>query len=778
MFKQTALVSAMAAIVIQAADVAAEGSSIMLEEIVVTAQKRAQNLVDVPGSVQALSGESLDNAGVQTFGDLVEVSPSLAMQDNLSPWQRSVYIRGVGTNVNSPTVEPSVSAVLDGVVLARQGQFFTDLADIERVEVLRGPQSTLFGKNASAGVLNIVTKKPSLTDAEGVVELGMDEYQEMRVKGSYSAPISDDMGYRISANYKHTDENHIENLNPAGQSLDGSESYAVRGKLLWEASDDVEVLFIADYSEDDSPNGVRVWRTAGSATDASVLQQGASKSFSIDKDNRDVSVNDKHENSSKDWGLSAEVNWTLEDHTLTSITAYRSWEHKDNIDIDSNGLSVPALSLAPAAGGQTPYFVGVYEGERESTQFSQELRIQSDSGDDLQYILGAFIWLTDYEEETAQRRELCFGGPGDMAFEGSPCIGPLAAAYLATSATSKAEVDTKYYALFGQADYNINESWILTLGLRWQHEVFDYDQDQLGVVDPADIPTIGFDGEGEEKNTKLTGKASVQYALNEDSNIYFSYSHGYKGPGLNSGAFQPVDLEPLDVETVDAFELGYKARLMDGRLSINSALFWQEFEDTQVLLFDANDASFEADNAGETRQRGLEVEAFFAATEHLQLNASVTYLDAEYLEYSTNCYKNDTNSECAIDGSKDVSGEVTTYSPEWKALVGGRYVRDIPGTGLDGFAQLSYRWQSETQYDPNQDPLTLQDSYGIADLSFGVEDQEGRYQVTFYVKNLTDKHYATNLAATTFSSGDNSSVIQFVPKSASRYFGANVKVFF
>lgn len=787
MFKRTAVYSAVTSALLGLSGIS-QANEFVLEELVVTAQKRAQNLVDVPASVQALSGESLENAGVQGFGDLVDVSPSLALQDNLSPWQKSIYIRGVGTNVNSATVEPSVSAVLDGVVLARQGQFFSDLADIERVEVLRGPQSTLFGKNASAGVLNIVTQKPSLSETEGSVEFGLDQYEELRVKGTYSSPITDDMAYRLSTNYKKTNQSHLINVNPDGPTLDNSEAYAIRGKLLWEINDEIDVMFIADYSRDDSPSGVRVWSGTGSAADTAVLQQGASETITVDEDNRKVSINDKNDSSSQDWGLSAEINWDQGDHTLTSITAYRSWTLDDHIDVDSNGLDVPALSLAPAAGGATPYFRGAVFGGRESTQFSQEFRLQSNGAEDLQYILGAFVWLSDYEEDVSQRREFCFGAGPLMAQEGVPCDqvvpvtlpGPitLSPTYLATSARSKASVDTEYYALFGQADYNLNDDIILTFGLRLQHETFEYDQDQLGIVATGDTPYVGFDGDGKETNTKLTGKAGIQYALNEDANVYFSYSRGYKGPGLNAGPFQPVTLEALDVETVDSYELGYKARLMDGRLGINAALFWQEFQDTQVLSFNAADASFEADNAGETRQRGLELEAFFAATEHLQLNASVTYLDAEYLEYSTNCYTNDSNPQCAIDGSKDVSGETTTYAPDWKTVVGGRYVRDIPGTNLDGFVQLSYRWQSETQYDPNQDPLTLQDAYGITDLSFGLEDQAGRYKVNFYVKNLTDKHYATNLASYTLSSSTQAGLVQFVPKSASRYFGASVSMNF
>jgi len=761
------------------AAVAQANTDFAIEEVVVTAQKRAQSLVDVPASVQALTGSDLENAGIHNVEDLTALSPSLALQDSMTPWQKSVYIRGVGTNVNSITVEPSVSAVLDGVVLARQGQFFAELADIERIEVLRGPQSTLFGKNASAGVLSIVTKKPNLDETEGLVDFSYNEFNELKVKGTYSAPINESMAYRLSGNFKDGGDSPIENVNPEGPSLDGGEAYALRGKLLWDASEDVEVLFSADYSQDQGPAGVRVFRQVASPAVVNQLQQGASQPIVAGVGNRAVSLNDKNDIEGEDWGLSAEVNWSWGEHDVTSITAYRSWEMTNNIDIDSLGADAAGLSLAPALGGGIPYFRGRVYTEKQTSQFSQELRLASSGAGDLQYVLGAFLWMMDLEDTGGQSRDLCFGGGPLVPQLGVPCdqvvpvsISPVA---LTQSASSITRADTEYFALFGQADYLLNDDVTLTLGGRLQHETFEYDQRQLGVMAAGDVPFIGFEGRGKVSNSVFTGKAGIQYALNDDSNAYFSYSRGYKGPGLNSGSFQPVDNKPLAGETVDALELGYKARLMGGRLSLNAALFWQEFDDPQVRMFDPEQNTLVATNAGATRQRGLELDSLFMATRELALNASVTFLDAEYLEFSTDCYFNDPNPQCAVDGSKDVSGETMTYSPDWKLSLGGRYVDQIPGTQLNGFAQLNYRWQSQTQYSTNQSPNTLQDSYGVADLSFGVEEETGRYKVTFFIRNLLDKQYATNLGVVLDSTGQGETVTQFVPHSANRYFGGSVQ---
>jgi iron complex outermembrane recepter protein len=769
MFNRTAVFTAISVAMLGYAHtpVLASADSFALEEIVVTAQKREQNLVDVPVSVQAMTGQGLANAGVQDFSDLVNVSPSLSLQDNLTAWQKSVYIRGVGTTINSPTVESSVSTVLDGVVLARQGQFFSELADIERVEVLRGPQSTLFGKNASAGVLSIVTKRPSLEETEGSVEVGYDEYGEQRLKGTYGAPINDKMAYRLSGNYKYTDESHLENVNIDGTDLDGDKGYALRGKLLWEVSDTTDVLFIADYGRSDGPGGVRVVRSAGDVT-ASLGNENATETITLDEDNRKVNVNDTNEYEAEEWGLSAEVNWDLERHTVTSITAYRSWDFDNDIDIDSGGSDMPSVSHN---GVGTPYFRGTVTGNKLSKQYSQEIRLQSTDASDLQYVVGALLWATEYEGDDTQRRTVCYGAP--FVSIGADCLASAPFAGVGSqSGRSKEKIDTQYYALFGQADYVFNEDWMLTAGLRLQHDKFEWDKKGLGVAVAGDLLRADYEGSGEVSNTEWTGKLGAQYTLNEESNMYLSYARGYKGPGADIvSTFE----EPLEPEIVDAFELGYKGRLMDGRLSVNAALFWQDFTDTQVSYYDVIDSAFRPTNAGETRQRGLEIDTHFAATQDLQLNASVTYLNAEYKEFETACYVGDADAQCAVDGSKDVSGEATPFAPDWKVVLGGRYTKAIPGWDADGFLQLNYRWQSETQYEANQNPLTLQDQYGVFDLSFGLEDQAGRYEVTFYVRNLTDENYVSNLLAIEDATGANETVIQFVPKAADRYFGASLK---
>ncbi|CAA0079507.1 Pesticin receptor [Zhongshania aliphaticivorans] len=750
----------------------AQTESFMLEEVLVTSQKREQSLQDVPASVQAMSGDMLENAGITDFEDLVDVSPSLSFQDNLSPYQKSVYIRGVGTTINSATVESSVSTVLDGVVLARQGQFFSDLADIERVEVLRGPQSTLFGKNASAGVISIVTKRPTFEEPEGNVGVGYDEYGDARLKGTYSAPISDDLAFRVSGNYRHVDENHIQNITPDGPSLDGAESYGVRAKLQWDITPEIDVLFIADYTDSDSPSGARVSRSLGP-------EQAAISAATAGVGNRETELNDPNEHQITDWGLSAEINWRLENHTITSLTSYRSWDLYDLIDIDSTGFDVPLTTQIGANGPLgTPSFRGIVTGDKDTEQWSEELRIQSDHSGDLQYVVGAFFWGTSYDGIGTSRRTFCFDAPTPDGYQRpsySDCE-PLPAPYTSSnfivndSYSSHQKIDTEYYALFGQADYSLADDWILTLGLRYQYDNFAWDAEQLGVLVAGDTLQEGYEGTGDVSNNEWTGKLAIQHDFNGESNGYISYSRGYKGPGASIDSGFEAPLEP---EYVDAYELGFKSRLMDGRLNINTAVFWQEFKDQQVNYYNPDELGWLPTNAGETRQIGIEFDSLFAASANLVLNASLTWLDAEYLEYEVDCYTSDPDPQCSVNGSKDVSGEVTTFSPEWKTIIGGRYHQPLFDSGLEGFVQLNYRWQSEVQYDANQNPNTLQDAYGVADLSFGFEDEQGKYLLSFFVNNLFDKQYVSNIAAFSDATGQYDSVIQFVPKSADRYFSMN-----
>ena len=747
-------------------------SNPVLEVIEVTAQKRSESIQEVPISVQAVTGDMLENSEINDFEDIVHISPSVSLQDNLSPFQKSIYIRGTGTTINSATVESSVSTVVDGVVMARQGQFFTDLADVQRIEILRGPQSTLFGKNASAGVLNIVTKEPNFDETEGSGSVSYDEYGEWNAKGTLSGPISDDMAFRLSGNYKYVENNHITNVNSIGPSLDGEEAIGLRGKLKWELSDNVDVTLIGDYSESSAPSGVRVFRSiSDAAIEASSIN--ATEDVVPGESNRKVNINDSNQYDINDWGVSAHIDWWLDDHQVIAISAYRNWQIDDQLDIDSTGVTVPVSAYVDVG---TPSFRGIVDTTKDTEQISQELRIQSTHDAKLQYVLGTYLWHTNYDGVDKERRTVCYDLIGARPVY-STCEGVAypAALIASQSYNQLTDVSTNYYALFGQMDYTFNDKLSLSLGLRAQRDEFKWNVEQLGVLEEGDVPEERYLGKGEVTYSEMTGKVSLQYQLASGANSYFSYSRGYKGPGAD---FALPDSAPLEPEYMNAYEFGYKAQWFNRRLNVSSAVFWQEFINTQVSYFDEEDVVFRPTNAGETHQKGVEIDAMLAVTSNVTFNTGITWLDATYEEYSVACYTNDPTPSCSESGVKDVSGEVTTFSPEWKVVSGLRYESDPLDNGVVWFLQTNYRWQSETQYDANQNPSTIQKPYGIADVFIGFNSSSNKYSVSFYVKNVFDTPYVNNLAAFSDATGYGESVIQFVPKTADRLIGGTVSVQF
>ncbi|MHC6647049.1 TonB-dependent receptor [Alteromonas sp. HB246098] len=739
-----------------------------LEVIEVTAQKRTQSIQEVPMSVQALTGDVIERSGVSDFEDIVHISPSISLQDNLSPFQKSIYIRGTGTTINSATVESSVSTVVDGVVLARQGQFFGSLADTERVEVLRGPQSTLFGKNASAGVLNIVTEKPSFEEQAMRASVSYDEYGEWNAKGTVTGPISDEVAFRLSGNYKYVATSHIENVNNDGPSLDKERAKGARGKLQWDINDNIELMLIADYSDTSAPSGVRVFR---SVSEASLEASNIDSRTPVipGESNRQVNINDPHHYDMKDWGGSAELNWWLDDHQITSITAYRNWQMDDALDIDSTGVDIPVSAYI---GYGTPSFRGVVNSTKDTEQMSQEVRLQSTHEGAFQYTIGAYLWGTNYIGINQERRTVCYDLVAARPVY-SNCEGvPPPAAYVASQSYDQlTDVSTQYYALFGQFDYELSQKLSVSLGLRSQRDVFEWDVQQRGIVEEGDLPEPRYEGAGKQHYTETTGKLSFQYALESGANAYATYSKGYKGPGAD---FALPDSAPLEPEYVDAYEIGYKTQWFNRRLNLTSALFWQDFENTQVSYFDETDVIFRPTNAGKTRQRGLEIDGMFAATNNLTLTLATTWLDAEFQSYSVACYVNDPSPSCSESGTKDVSGETTTFSPEFKIVSGLHYESDALSNGATWFLQANHRWQSEVQYDASQNPATIQGAYGIADVFIGYTAASQRYSVSLFVKNIFDTQYVNNLAAFVDSTGQGESVIQFVPKTADRLIGVSV----
>ena len=380
---KTLVAAALCASLIPAAGLGQEpgsGDHRILEELIVTARKREQNLQDVPMGVSLLSGKAVSEAQIKNAAELATLLPTLNVQSSSGPSTSSFNIRGIGTQTFSPGVDPSVSAMLDGVVLGRSGMAFLELVDIERVEVLRGPQGTLYGKNASGGVVHIITRDPT-PELSGTVAATAIEDDEYRLDGTVSGPITDNLGYRLTGS--RVDDDGWAKNEYTGERVNDTDSYTVRGKLLWQATEDLELLLAADYSENDCDCialSVRSILDGPSQEDLLSYQGPVNPS----KNQQDVYNDQETTNDNESSGYSLTANWDMGDYVLTSITAYRDWQNESIVDFDRGSTNTLALSFPSLP-------------KTDQDQFSQELRIASPPRDWGAYVIGAFYFEQDID---------------------------------------------------------------------------------------------------------------------------------------------------------------------------------------------------------------------------------------------------------------------------------------------------------------------------------------------------------------------------------------------
>ncbi|MCX2980102.1 TonB-dependent receptor [Halieaceae bacterium IMCC14734] len=729
-----------------------------LEEVIVTARKREQSLQDVSVAVTALTDTAIAEAQIYTSEDLVQLVPSLTFQQGSNPRQSSFNIRGIGTQSFSTGVEPSVSTMLDGVVMGRSGQAFMQLLDVERVEVLRGPQGTLFGKNASAGVLHIITKDPT-EEFSGEVMAGAAENNEYRAGATIAGPITDNLGFRLSASGSDVD-GWIKNYYD-GEDLNNSKDYSVRGKLRWDVSDTVQIKWSSDYSDLDCNCTVSTIRSLEPFNGNDAQIQGILDEIDpvqVGEENIETNVNSENYTDWESWGHALEVNWDIGEFTLTSITAYREFSVAASIDNDNR----PTTPLGFDQDGGT-----------EQEQFTQELRLASPASDRLNYVVGLYYF--DQKVSRQFRRSFEFA-------PGLPGVG-----------ISTFAVDTTNWAAFGEINYSFNDAWRMVLGARYTQDdlkyVFGRTREGLAVGIPAPVePTPG-----ETDNDDLSGKLALEWSFNDDAMLYASYSQGYKGPAYDvTFGTDPTTLEPVDPETSDAYELGMKSVWFDNRLILNAALFMTEFENFQGQAFfdpdgdpgcapdnpgcdpDDQPGSFLLVNAGEVETKGLEVDFTALVTDNFRLYGGFAFIDAEITDYrGGNCSFGQTfRGECP-DGTQDLSGGVMPHSPDWKVALTAQYNWELP-TSFDLILQGTYKAQDDVLYSLSQDEFTWQDGYGTLDLSAKLADRDARWEATVYVKNATDEWHVSGIGSNISQFLPNG-YIHSVPLNYQRRFGAEVR---
>lgn len=725
---------AMAGMVITSSAVIATAQAAQLEEIVVTAQKRAQSVQDVPVAVTVVDAQLMETMGVQNFGDLTKASPSLTIAEGNNKNQSPVNIRGIGTLSFSIGIESSVAVVIDDVPVPRAGSFFNGFSDIDRIEVLRGPQSTLFGKSASAGVLNIATKNPS-DEFESSIEAQFTDDDEMRVSGLVSGPASDTFGYRLSGFWSDRD-GHIDNLTD-GKKLDGSEAFGFRGKTVWEPNDRLTMTFIGEYNETKDNCCAYVWQRVspnanflGNPDNPPAVWLG---SIVPGEDNRQSRVGDEPSSDSTDWAATLRFDYDIGEYTFSSITGYRDWEYDWIIDLDA-----------------TDIFQLVNGGPYTADQFTQEFRLTSPEYENVDFVVGA------YYADLGNTR----------GFDRTPIF----------LSSWDAETPSTSYALFGQANWHLGEQWTLITGLRVNREEFSAQFQN-------NRTNLSFAGENDD--SEVIGRLGLQWAPNDDAMFYASFAQGYKAGGydITSSFDQFAADNPVRPETSDSIEIGFKSTLLDGQLQLNVAAFTTEYVDFQaqntILNPQTQEFEFRLANVGKLETQGVEIDAVALLGENLQVNLGAAFIDATIKEFpDADCYGGQTAAQgCNPDtDSQNLSGAELNNSPDLKLTLASSYTRPFEDMSFDGFLNASYVWQDDLNFSLLGNPRAGQDSYGIFSVSAGITSKDDVYRVTAFVNNVFDQSYLGGiLDFTNLLFAGEEALAGYVPRGANRHAGVRVR---
>ncbi|MDA5192823.1 TonB-dependent receptor [Govanella unica] len=710
---------------------------VMIEEVMVTATRRAEPLQKVPIAVSVISGDVMLSANLNNLRDVSTQIPSLNFRTAASNKDQALFLRGIGTISTSPGVEPSTSTVIDGVVMARQGQATLDLMDIDSIEVLRGPQGTLFGKNSSAGVLNIITKRPT-QDLTGFIDAAYyNRGNEYRVQGGISGGLVEDkLAGSVTALYGDYQGN-VTNVFD-GSTVNGYTRYGGRAKLLFTPNDDLRILLSADYmhTKDTTPQGV-VAQTSLTVFPTGVVNNYAAFATALrpvvaSLDNREINSNFFTHAKDKNYGFSGQIDYDFAGHTLTSITAYRQWT---NLQFQDQDRLPGPLAAFPQQHDR---------GDLKFHQISQELRLASPQDQFIDYVVGLF-YFHGKDEETYRRDTTVVSGTTSTTYTGIANFG----------------VTNSSYAAFGEGNVHFTDKFRATAGVRVMQDKIDYD---FARVSTSPTPVAGiqtsFSSTGKNKHTDYSSRLGLQFDVTPDAMTYFTYARGYKGAAYNLAfSMLPQDTGVLKPETSNAFEIGLKSKLFGGAVIFNIDAYLDKLKNYQVPFFDIYNGSqvTRLINAGKVSTRGVEAEMTARPTEELTLTWALAYTKARVDEF-----------KCPVGtaASCQINGRTLPFAPTWRSSLRANYAQPLTDS-LTLNLGTDINWQTKIQYSLNQTLDTIQQPYAIWNATIGLETQDG-WAANFLIKNITNKSYSPYLQ--TFGSG----LVRFVPRDDRRYFGVNL----
>ena len=708
--------------------------SAQLETVTVTTRRREESSQDVPTPMSVVSGQALETQRVYRIQDLQQLVPSVNVA-YMHARQSSVSIRGLGNNPASDGLEGSVGLYIDNVYLGRPGMAVFDLMDIEQLEVLRGPQGTLFGKNTTAGVINISTRAPSFTP-ERSIETSVGEDGYFQTKGTISGPLNDELAGRFSA-YRTRSDGDIKNeFN--GHDLNGGSREGFRGQLLYKPNESFNLRWIGDYNEEDSSAGTRVLYNTGPTINGVNLYESraaAAGATLVNGSHRKVNLDNDQHVTVHQGGTSLEANWNLpSDFTLTSISSYRWWNFTPRND---DGLNVPAS-----------YNAGV---SVEDKQYSQEFRLASPKGEFFDYVLGAYYFGNDLDNKSFANY-----GPQADIWNGTP-----AGALANVDSVGKGHIKTDSFALFAQGTWHLTPRLDFTAGVRGTYEEKNASVTRAAPVGGAAVTgaaatarrgrTGAYDsGDLNQYSASPSGLLNLSYRFTDDLLGYATLSHGEKSGGVNlavgSAPTAGADSLLIGTERANNAELGFKSTLWDRRLQLNANVFWTQVNAYQTNAYDAANRVQYLTNAGSVRSRGVEFESTLVPLRGLTLNINGSYNDVSYLSYKDAPCPPEISQAPGAPASCDLSGHQVVGASKWIGNANGEYKWNL-SSGLEEYVTASYAFRSKAVGTVEDSDYGQIPSYAVVNLSTGLRGDfnQGQWDVSLWLKNAFDKTYYTTL---------------------------------
>jgi iron complex outermembrane receptor protein len=720
-----------------------------LEEVLVTAQRRSESIEDVPLSVAAISGENITVGKIADLNDIAFAVPGVTFNE-FNVGEPRFYIRGIGNSSDSAASDQAVGVFLDEVYIGRTGGVGFDLLDLERIEILRGPQGTLYGKNTNGGAINVVTMRPS---QENLVKLSasVGNYDMYNLNGLVNGGIADSVAGKLVLQYQERDGFGKNVITPeeiatdgdfsasrliggsigasgSGDKLDDLEKYSVRGQLQWDLSDSMSLLLGADYAKNKTNGSCRHLQNLDEAVQGLGVLWALGMSDRYMNDDRHCSTQIDTDQEREIKGGMVRFDWTMDWADFMSLTAYRESDY-DFVD-DLTGIPLLDLNAPPVSGTPLPPLPGVFtppenviDGvDEQADQFSQEFRFTGSTGS-LDWVAGAF-----YMEENVNRKEEFYTQYNtllQLGF-GLAAIGDV----LFTQ-----DNETTSMALYGQADWHITDRWTLTYGVRWSDDEKKITQnaiDLLGTT-PTGVPLIAPEFpqpvKADDSWSEVTNKASISYSPTDEIMLYATYSEGFKSGAFPSQANLPsVAGQSVDPEQVTNYEAGVKSSWWNNRIQFNASYYFMDYDDLQV--FELNNRLLLVLLSAQAESEGVDVDFNVLVTENFMISSSYNYNDATYTDFIDS-------------GGNDVSDNSLVFAPENAFAISADYRLDLDSAGALNF-NVNYAWKDDYFTAASNAEKTRQDDIGMIGASAGWTSADQRWEVVLWGKNLDDEQQIAN----------------------------------